>query len=134
VFKREGSHAFDFWSTTRNLEVSWHEEEFERATPSGRPPYSPRFLTLLTFGLPRVIMKRARTRESSHKQRRSAARPRFLPCSSLRSRPRSRPPFRPVLKQARTRESSHERRRLAAVVFEREGSQALDFWSTTRLY
>ncbi len=31
VFGCEGSHAFDFWSTTLNLEVSWHQEEFARA-------------------------------------------------------------------------------------------------------
>jgi hypothetical protein len=105
VFKREGSHAFDFWSTTRNLEVSWHEEEFERATPSGRPPSRPRFLALLTFGLPRAIMKRARTRKGPHKQRRGAARPRFLPCS------------RAIMKRARTRKGPHKQRRGAAVVF-----------------
>ena len=71
---REGGHAFDFRSTTHNLSVSWHEEEFERATPSGRarPRFHQRFL--LRFR-PRVrpILKRAHTRESSHKHRRDAA-------------------------------------------------------------
>ena len=53
-------HAFDFWSTTRNLEASPHEGEFVFGTNA---------VTLLTFGQPRAILKRARTRESSHEQR-----------------------------------------------------------------
>ena len=47
VFGREGSHAFDFRSTARNADVSWHEEEFPQATPWGRSGVE---VTLSTFG------------------------------------------------------------------------------------
>jgi hypothetical protein len=36
VFGREGSQDFDFWSTTRNLDVISHEGGSAQATSSGR--------------------------------------------------------------------------------------------------
>ena len=130
MFKREGSHAFDFWSTTRNLEVSWQKEEFKRATSSGRPPALPQRFLLRFRPRARPILKRARTRKSSHEQRRGAA----VVFGRERSQALKLLTFglpRATLKRSRsrTREGSHKQRRGAAVVFGPEGSDAFDFWS-----
>ncbi len=52
-------HAFDFWSTARNLKASPHEGEFARATRRGAAlVFGVKEVTLLTFGLPRAVLKR----------------------------------------------------------------------------
>ena len=78
----------------------------------------------------RPILKRARTRKSSHEQRRGAE----VVFGRERSQALKLLTFglpRATLKRSRsrTREGSHKQRRGAAVVFGPEGSDAFDFWS-----
>jgi len=58
VYGRAGSHAIDFWSTTRNLEAITRESSDEQRRGAA---------VLLTFGLPCAILKQAYMRESSHR-------------------------------------------------------------------
>jgi hypothetical protein len=106
VFGREGSHAFDFRSSTRNIEVSSHEGGSARATPWCRSGVWHQCSHAFDF------RSTARNLEVSWYEGEFArAMPWCRPparasshasvCSRPRSRPRSRPPFRPILKRAR---------------------------------